>query len=205
MPVYPDVVCRMNIHESADTLHWFALSVYGNKVFAADEKLKSMGLETYIPVTTHYIEGKNGKPLAKKVPAVSRLMFVRTTKRRVLEVEKEVDMAVHVYRTLDTDVNKRKPIVIPNAQMHMFILISSSGETGLEYFPSEKLTFKSGSKVRVIYGPLAGSVGHIKRIKGNRRFVVEVKGVCAIATSYIPAQFLEKLQDDDMMDSTQKD
>lgn len=187
----------MNPRDTDNAIHWFALNVFGNKVFAADEKIKSMGLETYVPVTTHYIEGKNGKPQAKKVPAVSRLMFVRTTRHKVLDIEKDGSMAIHVYRTIESDQNKRVPIVIPDSQMQMFILISSSGESGLEYFPAEKMAFKSGSKVRVIYGPLAGSVGHIKRIKGNRRFVVEVKGICAIATSYIPAQFLEKLPDDD--------
>ncbi len=67
------------------------------------------------------------------------------------------------------------------------------GENGLEYFPADQLAYKSGTKVRVTAGLLKGSVGEIKRIKGNRRFVVEIQGICAIATSYIPSEFLQKL------------
>ena len=39
----------------------------------------------------------------------------------------------------------------------------------------------------------AGAEGQIVRVKGNRRLIVYLTGICAIATSYIPQCFLEKL------------
>ena len=36
--------------------------------------------------------------------------------------------------------------------------------------------------------------GYIKRIKGNHRLIVAIEGVIAVATSYIPNCFLEKIE-----------
>ena len=40
---------------------------------------------------------------------------------------------------------------------------------------------------------ISGAEGHICRIRGNRRLVVSINGICAVATSYVPACFLQKL------------
>ena len=45
-------------------------------------------------------------------------------------------------------------------------------------------------------GIFKGAEGYIKRIQGNKRLVVSIEGVVAVATSYIPAVYLEKLEKD---------
>lgn len=40
----------------------------------------------------------------------------------------------------------------------------------------------------------SGADGHIVRVKGDRRLIVSLTGICAIATSYIPQCFLEKIE-----------
>ena len=52
---------------------------------------------------------------------------------------------------------------------------------------------RSGVRVRVTEGPFKGAEGYIKRIKGNRRLIVSIEGVVAVATTYIPGCFLEKI------------
>ena len=64
----------------------------------------------------------------------------------------------------------KRPIRIPDKEMGIFMLVSSSGEQGLEYFSDD-----------------------ICRIKGNHRLIVAIQGVCAVATSYIPQCFLQKI------------
>jgi len=79
----------------------------------------------------------------------------------------------------------------------VFMLVTNSGESGLEFFSSEDITrFKQGEKVRVVEGPLKGAEGYIKRIRRNRRLLVSIEGIVAVATSYIPPQFLEKVKED---------
>ena len=80
--------------------------------------------------------------------------------------------------------------------MAMFQLVCSSGTEGLDFFSDEDITrYKSGDKVRVLEGPLKGAEGYIKRIKKDRRLLVAIEGFIAVATMYIPPQFLEKVSD----------
>lgn len=180
---------------SNQELHWYALSIYGNKVFAAEAVLQDLGLETYVPVVINFKPRQGSTPEEVRMPAVSRLMFVRARIPQLLDIEQRGILPLRIYRTLESNPAERKPIVIPDAEMQTFILVSSCGEKGLEYFAGGEMQFRPGSKVRVIQGPFKGSIGHIKRIRGNRRLVVEIQGICAVATSYIPTPFLERLPD----------
>lgn len=175
--------------------HWYALSVYGNKVLTMDETLRDLGFKTYVPVVETLRPYRDGKARKVTVPAVSRLMFVHSDAEKILGLEQDERYPIHIYRTLETNPYERKLIVIPDRQMQTFMLVSGSNTSGLEYFSERDLTFKPGSHVRVIDGPFKGCEGHIKRIKGNRRLVVEIEGICAVATGYIPSPFLEYIPD----------
>jgi transcription antitermination factor NusG len=54
--------------------------------------------------------------------------------------------------------------------------------------------YHEGDLVRVTEGPFKGAVGHIKRIKKDRRLIVSISGIAAVATSYIHPQFLETVK-----------
>ena len=89
-----------------------------------------------------------------------------------------------------------EPSAIPEREMNIFILVTSSGEKGLEYLGDDRTEFYVGEPVRVIDGPFKGAEGYIRRIKGNRRLIVTVQGICAVATSYIPQCFLQKIHEE---------
>lgn len=78
--------------------------------------------------------------------------------------------------------------------MNVFMLVASSGETGLEYFGDEDRKFAEGQRVRVTDGPFRGAEGSIQRIHGDRRLLVSIRGICAVATTYIPKAFLEEIK-----------
>ena len=91
------------------------------------------------------------------------------------------------------DRDTRKPAVISDLEMNVFMLVTSTGDPGLEYLGEEPSDLRSGDRVRVTEGPFKGAEGYIKRIKGNRRLIVSIEGVVAVATTYIPGCFLEKI------------
>lgn len=91
---------------------------------------------------------------------------------------------------------KRLPLAIPDREMNIFMLVTSSGEQGMEYFGEDNSKFQQGERVRVIDGKFKGAEGVICRIRKNRRLVVTVQGVCAVATSYIPQAFLQRIGQD---------
>ena len=194
-------------------LDWYALKVFYGKVFEIEALLGDMGLETYIPVRKELLQGEDhmramrrlatpddrrrdnkfiqaGPLIFKRVPIVSSLLFVHAPKDRLQEVEACVQEKGFVYKTAD----RKDVAVIPDKQMAMFQLVCSSGAEGLDFFADEDMTrYRKGDKVRVLEGPLKGAEGYIKRIRKDRRLLVAIEGFIAVATSFIPPQFLDKV------------
>ena len=197
-------------------LNWYALKVFYGKVFDIEAKLADMDLETYIPVRKDLLKGEEhmralrrlatpddrrrdnqfvqaGPLIYKRVPIVTSLLFVRAPKERVKEIEDTVQDKGFIYRTAD----RKGEAVIPDKQMAMFQLVCSSGAEGLEFFADDDMTrYRTGDRVRVLEGPLQGAEGYIKRIRKDRRLLVAIEGFIAVATSFIPPQFLEKVPED---------
>ena len=195
--------------------NWYALKVFYGKVFEIEDRLAAMDLETYIPVRKDLLKGEDhmralrrlatpddrrrdnqfvqeGPLIYKRVPVVSSLLFVRAPKDRLKDIEDCVKEKGFVYKTAD----RKAEAVIPDKQMAMFQLVCSSGAEGLEFFADDDLTrYKAGDRVRVLEGPLQGAEGYIKRIRKDRRLLVSIEGFIAVATSFIPPQFLEKVSD----------
>ena len=161
--------------------HWFALKVFYNKVFEIEDILKKDKIETYIPCEETLME-RNGIKKKLRRPVINSLMFFRSTVCRALEVQRQFTNKVILY-------TRQKGLKI-------FMLVTSSGEQGMEYFGEDNSKFQQGERVRVIDGKFKGAEGVICRIRKNRRLVVTVQGVCAVATSYIPQAFLQRIGQD---------
>ena len=202
---------------------WYALKVFYNKVFEMEDKLVSMGLPCYIAVEKVCLKGaehmaaarylaslpegaradskyiKEGPVIYVRKPMVSSLMFVQATRDQILQLdtllrEKYRDGRGRgfVYRSAD----RKSFSVIPDRQMAAFRLVTESGVSGLSFFSDDDITrYKQGDKVRVTEGPLKGAEGYIRRIKKDRRLLVSIEGVVAVATSYIPVHQLEKVEE----------
>lgn len=168
---------------------WFALKVFHNKVSLLECKLASVdGAECYVPREHIVVESTDGKRLQKERQAITGLMFLKINPARLPLIKKEIGNAAMFYPAADGT-----PAIISEKEMAMFRLVASAGTGGLEYLAESTACYAVGQKVRVIDGPFAGAEGNICRIRGNRRLVVSIHGICAIATSYIPACFLKKI------------
>lgn len=155
--------------------------------------MKKDRIETYIPCEETLME-HNGIKKKLRRPVINSLMFFRSTVRRALEVQRQFMNKVILY-TRQKEL-KKLPLAIPEREMDIFMLVTSSGEQGMEYFGEDNPKFYKGERVRVIDGKFKGAEGVICRIKKNRRLVVTVQGVCAVVTSYIPQAFLQRIGQD---------
>ena len=72
-----------------------------------------------------------------------------------------------------------------------FIKATSTDSEHVRIVTAEQCHYKSGDKVRVIAGDFKGVVGKVARIAGQQRIVVEISGLCLVATAYIPTDFIE--------------
>lgn len=169
-------------------MHYYALKVFLNKVFELESFLNERMMLTYIPTTTETII-KAGKKVQVRKPKVSSLLFLQCEEETAKNLQKELYGRAMFY----THVNSYQPYAIPDAEMEMFIKISSMDDQQMEFMDANTVKYKTGQRVRVIDGPFKGAEGYIKRIKGNRRLIIAIEGVVAVATSYIPQAFLEPI------------
>lgn len=199
------------------TLHWYALKVFYNKVFEIEDLLNAMGIETYLAVDKMLLKGaahliarrhiatlkaqgkrdtryvEQGALIFQRTPLVSSLLFFRADEGGLRSVENAIKDANDnakgfIYKTADW----KQYAIVPDRQMATFRLVTAKGSEGLEFFSSDSLTrFKEGRKVRVKEGPFKGAEGYIKRIRRDRRLLVSIEGIVAVATAYIPPELLE--------------
>lgn len=172
-------------------IHWYAFKVFFNRVFEIEDYLKQQGIDSYIPCETVIVIQKNGTKKKVRRPVISSLLFFYSTEQQASDLQLQLNGRVMLY-TKREGLTK-KPILIPDKEMDIFMLVTSSGEKGLEYFGDDNAKFHRGEHVRVIDGTFKGAEGYICRIKGNHRLIVAIQGVCAVATSYIPQCFLQKI------------
>lgn len=199
--------------------NWYAIKVFFNKVFKMEDILSDMDLETYLPVQKVRLRGlehmKAAKMLAavdvnhrkdsryiqqgpiiyERKPLVASLIFVKADDNEIQAIDNRLQeerilgqVQGFIYKSADF----KKRATIPEKQMESFRLLTENGD-GLTFYTADLVKLMEGDKVRVIDGPLKGAEGYIKRIKKDRRLLVCVEGVIAVATSYIPDSMLEKI------------
>lgn len=207
--------------ESLQDRKWYAVKVFYNKVFRMEDILSDKGLETYLPVQKVQLKGQAHMLAARKLaqvddyhrgdaryiqegpviyerrPLITSLIFLKASPGEIVQVSARLrDEQImgrtlgFVYKTADW----KEFASIPDRQMESFRLVVESGQSGLEFFSADEFALKSGDKVKVLEGPFAGAEGYIKRIKKNRRLLVCIEGVIAVATSYIPEKYLERIE-----------
>lgn len=152
-------------------LHWYALKAFWRRTSAIIEMLDEMGFEYY---------SQNILP---------SYLFVHTDKSTIKRMQSECYGKYYVY----ADRKTKEASVIPDHEIEVFRIVTSSGATGLEFLDDNPEKYQKGDKVRVTDGPFKGAEGYIVRIKKDRRLVVTISGVAAIATTYIPPELLEKI------------
>ena len=148
---------------------WYAVKVYYNRMTPLREQLALDGVNYFIP------------------SMITSLLFLQTSAEYLAHFVDGYHDKLWVYR----DPLTRKPSVIPDKEMEVFIFVCTAGQQGLCYLGEDRPEYHQGDRVRVTEGQFKGAEGYIKRIKKDRRLVVSVRGVAAVATTFIPPQFLE--------------
>lgn len=173
-----------------DTLHWFALKVFYNKVLVVEDLLNQYSLESYIPMEEVIVQrGDKQKKVCR--PVVNSLMFVRASLKMLKDLQRRYFYEFCFYLNAD----KTAPAIIPDHEFNVFRVVTSAVAHGLEYFSDEAMVnYNKGERVRVVEGPFAGTEGFVKRIRRDRRVLVVIPGVIAVATTYVPSCFLEKVE-----------
>ena len=178
---------------------WFVLRVTYNRTQKACDIISTANVQSYMPM--HYVIKKEiGKKKRMLQPLLPNLFFVYATRETVNSIIKKKGEETSVLKFyLDKtkpleDNGKHPPLTIPFTSMTNFIKATSTESEHVRIVSAEQCHYKSGDIVKVIDGEFKGVTGRVARIAGQQRVVVEISGLCLVATAYIPNGFLETVQ-----------
>ena len=178
-----------------DALCWYPMRVTYNRQLRVKENLDRLGVENFLPMREH-TERRNGRIRHSRRPAISNLIFVRSTMERITKL-KHTDpvsalMRYMTRRPVDRPDAPAEILTVPEREMDNFIKATSGPESEYTYLRPDELRGHEHGRVLICSGPFAGVEGTIKRIHGTRHVVIELNGIGGICINFVPSQSLIK-------------
>ncbi|MCI6827674.1 MAG: UpxY family transcription antiterminator [Prevotella sp.] len=177
----------------SETKQWYVLRVSYGRAEKANELLTAKGIKTHLPLHTIYKE-VNGKRKKQRVPMLPNFLFVNTTLsvlQSFLKSSPDLSFITFYYDHFNKKSDgKNPPLIVPTESMDNFIKLTSIDDEHILLIDEVNGNFKIGDKVRVIAGSFIGIEGRLAKITGQKRVIVELPGLCCVATAYIPKAFL---------------
>ena len=167
---------------SSSALHWYALRITYGRELALQEYLNSEGIENFIPMHYEYTI-KNERRVRKLVPAVHNLVFVRSSRSCIDAIKESRSATLPIRYIMDHEYHR--PIIVPDSQMRNFMAVSANYDESLLYFEPSELNIRKGTRVRITGGLFEGVEGEFVRVRNDRRVVVTIEGVMAVATTFV--------------------
>ena len=173
---------------------WYAIRVTYNRELKVKEDLDARGITNFVPMQ-YRREERNGVMVKRLVPSVHNLIFIYLTPSEMKEYKMSTALPIR-YIMSRGERGTRHPITVPTPEMENFIKVAGTYEEKLIYLNPEPGDFREGERVRIIGGMFAGAEGIFVRIKRDRRVLVSVPGLVAVATTYVHPSMIEKITDD---------
>ena len=173
---------------------WFVLRVTYQRELIAQEKLQAIGVDSFVPVKKIKSYDKKGKPIWKSIAALHNYIFVHSTREKVDCIKQEYIPWLRYVISPNRDCGT-KIMTVPPKQMESFIAIAGSEDERILYLNPDEINLTNGDRVRVLDGPFKGAEGILMKIENKRekRVVVKIDGVAAVATASIPRTLIEKI------------
>ena len=170
---------------------WFAMRATYHREAAVKQLLDMQGIESYLPLR-QVIKTVRGRKVRTMAPLISSLLFVYCEKERLKQFKAKVQHLQYMTHPVD---GRNVPIIVPKQQMDDFKAVTQCDNDRLVFFKPGELDLKKGAQVRLHGGTFDGVEGKFMKVAGkrNRRVVVEVEDVLAVAVDCTDAQFVEVL------------
>lgn len=171
-------------------INWYALRVTYSRELTLKEYLDGEHIENFIPMHYEYAV-KGERRVRKLVPAVHNLVFVRSSRSCIDRMKDETSLPVRYIMNKETN----SPILVPERQMRNFIAVAGTNEEQLVYLEPSIVALRKGQRVRVTGGVFEGVEGEFIRVKNDRRVMVSIQGVMAVATTFIHPSLIELINE----------
>lgn len=165
--------------------YWYVAVTY-RKERIIKEELDKMNIKNFVPFRETVVE-RNGKKIKLSKLVIPGYVFIYSDRQQSIELTQKLNFSMRYLK----DPKTYQPVIVPEKQMQDFIFLLTFPEEQTELVPCN---FKRGDRVRIIKGDFAGIEGELIRMKSHKRVVVRLEGVVAVATTYVPASFLERVE-----------
>lgn len=172
-------------------VEWYVMRVTYQRELVARRLLEEMGIVCFVPTEKVKKRKTGGGYKYQEVARLHNYIFVHTS-QAVLQEIKNTKIPYLRYIMAKDESGRSVPQFVPVDQMESFMDICSS--SGAKVLACD-VKFRAGDKVRILVGPLKGVEGVYVRTasRHEKRVVVQIEGVAAVATAAIPASEVEKV------------
>lgn len=174
-----------------DRIAWYPMRVTYGREMRLKLYLDAHRIESFLPMKHKEVITRKGRRENKLVPAVNNLIFIKTSKKELDPLKEQLETLIPFRYIIDK--GEQKPIVVPDTQMEHFIAVAGTFDEQLIYLNNVDPIISRGERVRITGGVFSGVVGSVVRIKKDKRVMVSVNGLVAVATAFVHPSLLEKI------------
>ena len=178
-----------------DPKTWFPMRVTYQREMKVKAELERLGIENFVPMRYKVVESQNDGDMELRrvlVPAISNLIFVRSTQERMSELKRRYEVLEPLRYMMDYTASQEHAIMtVADGEMENFMRVASRTDDSVIFLDNETVVGKEGKCVEIMGGAFEGVKGVIRRVKRCKRVVVEIEGVASVAIAYVPAGVLK--------------
>lgn len=172
---------------SSTDMRWFVLRVTYSRELKAQKLLHEAGVECFIPMVCD----RNAEKKCY-VPAVHNLIFVHSSRDFLDDYKRKVENDCPLRYMMDRSTGL--PMVVRDKEMDDFIRVTKENDEGILYLDDPSSAATKGSPVEIVSGPFKGVQGKLLRIRRDRKVVLQLVGVVAVAVDGIPMEWCKVIE-----------
>ena len=180
-----------------DPKTWFPMRVTYHREMKVKVELDRLGIENFVPMRYKVVESQNGGDTELRrvlVPAISNLIFVRSTQERMSELKRRNEVLEPLRYMMDhTATGEHTIMTVADREMENFMRVASRTDDSVMFLDDETVVGKEGKRVEIMGGAFEGVKGVIRRVKRCKRVIVGIEGVASVAIAYVRAELLKEV------------
>lgn len=172
--------------ENKEKNRWYVMRSTYSREMKAKSLLESEGVKCYIPMKK--VRCEQGDEVS---PAIHNLVFVYTNRGFMDTWKRQHEQDCPLRYAMDRASSA--PMIVRNKEMEDFIRVTKDVDDGFIYLDNPNVVVEKGKPVEIVCGEYAGVRGTILRILRDRKVVVSLNGIVAVAISGIPFAWMKEI------------
>ena len=173
---------------------WYVLRVTYQREITASKALEELQIEHYVPTIRTRIRNEKGVSIGWKTePLVHNYIFIHDSYENILKLKQGKLDYLRFIMGKGKDGLLSEAQFVPDKQMADFMkVVRTMGSKPVD----PNIDLRKGDKVRILTGPFEGVEGVYVRMpnRHEKRVVVQIEGIAAVATVALNASDVEILE-----------